>query len=248
LTKHVTEASPTVLTAACDGNQQDLTNLDELGFADLGAASAAGRIRRNGANLSWHNGTSASTIATLINTPVFAPATQSGTGSVQAAAGDLTLGAGYGSSTATAPVYAAGLMGNVLGTNLTATANILGGVIGKYDISGTNASTYPKAGVIGEIGDRDLASAAGSADAAIMAVLGGDLGVVTADAAFGVDVLNSTSGSGFAIGLDLYFLSFGLIFKQQRLFPPRKAESSVVNIAGIVKRLDQAYPVSFPLG
>ena len=175
--------------------------LDEILLRNAAAdASAVGRLRRNAADLTWHDGTSAKTVAFLDGAQTFDPGSQSGAASVQALAGDLTIAAGYGTDTATAPVYGAGVMGNLIGTaGNTKTANMLAGVIGKLDLQGTISSTYPVAGVIGEIGDTVT-----GADAAILAVLGGDTGVTTAPAAFGVDILNSTPGSGFTFGLDLY--------------------------------------------
>ena len=58
LTKHVTEAYPTALGAALSAAGFDITALDELAFTDaVAGATVVGRIRRNGANLEWHNGT-----------------------------------------------------------------------------------------------------------------------------------------------------------------------------------------------
>src|SRR3990167_10244175 len=108
---------------------------------------------------------------TVGDSVVVSSATQSGTAAFQAGNFDFNVGAAYGSSTATAPVYGAGVMGNILGATLTATQNILAGVIGKYTITSTNASVLGKAGVIGEVGDLS-----DSADAAVLAVLGGDTG------------------------------------------------------------------------
>ena len=84
---------------------------------------------------------------TVGDTVVVSSSTQSGSAAFQAGNFDFNVGAGYGSSTATAPVYGAGVMGNILGANLTLAENILAGVIGKYDITGTNASTKGKAAV-----------------------------------------------------------------------------------------------------
>src|SRR3990167_9245100 len=95
-------------------------------------------------------------------------------------------------------------MGNILGATLTATQNILAGVIGKYTITSTNASVLGKAGVIGEVGD-----ASDSADAAVLAVLGGDTTTSTPGAAFGVMSMNSTAASKFDFGLDLYRAAVG---------------------------------------
>lgn len=118
---------------------------------------------------------------------------------IQCLAGDLTLAAGYGSSTSTAPVYAAAVMGNVLGSaTMTATANIIAGVIGKYSHTGTSSSTYMSAAVMGEIGDGVTA-----ARAAVLAVMGGDTTASVTPAAFGVDWRTSTVLSRFTYGLDL---------------------------------------------
>ena len=124
---------------------------------------------------------------------------------MQAIGGNLGLAAGVGSSTSSEPVYLAGGMFEVFGgtevatvVNLTGTANIVAGLIGKYSHRGTNASTHPGAAVRGEIGDRTTA-----ARAAFLAVMGGDLGTASAEAAFGVDWLNSTVASRFNFGIDL---------------------------------------------
>ena len=124
---------------------------------------------------------------------------------MQAIGGNLGLAAAVGSSTSTAPVYLAGGMFEVFGAaavetvvNLSATANIIAALIGKYSHRGTNASTYMGAAIRGEIGDRTTA-----ARAAFLAVMGGDLGTASAVAAFGVDWLNSTAASRFNFGVDL---------------------------------------------
>lgn len=127
-------------------------------------------------------------------------AEQTGTSSFQTVEADMNIGAAFGTNTATAPVYGAGVMGNLVGTGgASKTANILAGVIGKIDLTGTIASTYPVAAVLGEIGNTVT-----GADAAFVAVLGGDTGVTTAPAAFAVDYLNSADGSKFDYGLDLW--------------------------------------------
>ena len=133
---------------------------------------------------------------------------------IQCIAGDLTLVAGYGSSTAASPVYCAPIMGNLIaGTpavtgvstltnvNLSGTANMMAGVIGKYSHIGTNATTYPAAAIRGEIGGGSSA-----ATAAFLAVLGGDPTTSTsATAAFAVDYQNSSPAASnrFTYGLDL---------------------------------------------
>lgn len=53
------------LTATLAAGGQDVTGLDELGFNDAAAdATAAGRLRRNGTKLTWHDGTSAQALMT----------------------------------------------------------------------------------------------------------------------------------------------------------------------------------------
>lgn len=95
--------------------------------------------------------------------------------------------------------YHAGVMGNFLGDTLTnITSSYHAGVIGSYNVTTSDASTGAKAGVIGEVGDMSVANAA------IMAVLGGDGGALTPDAAYGVQYFNSTGGSHFNYGLDLF--------------------------------------------
>ena len=121
---------------------------------------------------------------------------------IQCLAGDMDLAAGYGSSTSTAPVYAAAIMGNVIGSAaLTATANIIAAVIGKYSHTGTSSSTYMSAAVVGEIGAGVTAPRA-----AVMAVMSGESATGVASvvpAAFGVDWNTSTVATRFTYGLDL---------------------------------------------
>lgn len=124
------------------------------------------------------------------------------TRSMQCIAADLGLAAAAGSSSSTK--YLAAIMGNITtGTsttnvNLSGTQNIVAGVIGKYDHVGTNASTYPSAAIIAELGDGSTA-----ARSAILAVMGGDTATSSAAAAFSVDWQNSTAASRFNYGLDL---------------------------------------------
>ena len=123
--------------------------------------------------------------------------------SKQAVAGDLNVAAGAGTSTALDSAYLAGVMGNViLDGNMTDTENIVAGVVGKYDITGTNASVYPKAGVVAEVGGSKQGQTASSADGAFVAVLGGDSGGVQARAAFTVANQNSAGTSYFHFGTD----------------------------------------------
>jgi hypothetical protein len=121
--------------------------------------------------------------------------TFSGIGSRQAVQADATFDAYTGSS------YGAGVMGHAKGTINALSVSTIAGLIGKYNV-GTNVTAYPAAGVVGE-------DSAGTADAGILAVLGGDSGVVTAGAAYGVRYLNSTAASKFAYGLDLSGAAIG---------------------------------------
>lgn len=130
-------------------------------------------------------------------------------GSFQPIAADLELGADAGTDEVGDSDYLAPIMGNVMGADLTKPHNIIGGVIGKMSVTGTNASDYPIAGVVGEIGDGVTA-----ADGAFVAVLGGDSEQTNARAAFTVDNQNSTPGSGFDFGMDLQGVdhdSFGAV-------------------------------------
>ena len=121
---------------------------------------------------------------------------------IQCLAGDLTFAAGYGSSTSTAPVYGAAIMGNVLGSAaLTGTANIIAAVIGKYSHTGTSSSTYMSAAVQADIG-----AAVTAPRAAFMAVMSGESATGVASvvpAAYGVDWQTSTVATRFTYGLDL---------------------------------------------
>lgn len=145
------------------------------------------------------------------NTPFFVQTVEwDQAGSFQCIAADLDLAAGVGSSTDD-PVYIAALMANLIAgvrpdsaggaatsVNLTATRNIVAGVVAKYDHTGTNASTYPGAALIAELGDGSTAAVA-----AVLAVVGGDTGAVEARAMFGVDWQNTITTSRTLYGLDL---------------------------------------------
>lgn len=105
----------------------------------------------------------------------------------------------FGSNTATAPSSAQGMAGQVFGTaNQTKTATYYIGVMGRYLLTGTNASTFAKAGVMGVVGDQTT-----TADAAVMAWMDGDGGTTTARAGFGIGMTQSTGASGFDYGMDL---------------------------------------------
>lgn len=117
----------------------------------------------------------------------------------------VNVSADFGSSDANDPGSAQGLRGRVTGSNLTGTKNYVIGTTGQYLITGTNSSTFPKAGIMGVVG-----SGTTTADAAVMAYLDGDSGLTTATSAFKVAMINSTGGSGFDYGLDLEWLSTGV--------------------------------------
>ena len=107
--------------------------------------------------------------------------------------------AGFGSNTATAPSSAQGMAGQVFGSaNLASTATYYIGTMGRYLLTGTNASTFAKAGVMGVVGDQTT-----TADAAVMAWMDGDGGTTTARAGFGIGMTQSTAASGFDYGMDL---------------------------------------------
>ena len=104
----------------------------------------------------------------------------------------------FGSSDATDPSSAQGSSGQVFGSNLTSTATYYVGATGRYLITGTNASTFPKVGMLGVIGNTTT-----TGDAAVMAWMDGDGGTTTARAGFGIGMTQSTAASGFDYGMDL---------------------------------------------
>lgn len=104
----------------------------------------------------------------------------------------------FGSTDATAPSSAQGSSGQVFGSNLGSTATYYVGATGRYLITGTNASTFAKAGSMGVVGNTTT-----TADAAVMAWMDGDGGTTTARAGFGIGMTQSTAASGFDYGMDL---------------------------------------------
>lgn len=128
----------------------------------------------------------------------YAPDEYADDGSYQPIGPDLNLDPAAGTSDVGDSAYLATIMGNIFGDTLTKTKTIIAGVIGKLSVIGAKLSTYPWAGVIGEVGD-----GAEDVDGAFVAVLGGDSGMTTARAAYTVDNQNSVPGSGFDYGLDL---------------------------------------------
>ena len=114
-----------------------------------------------------------------------------------------TLSADFGD--ASAPAYGMTIYSKILGADLAATDAYESAVTGLYGITGTNASVYPKAAVLGWIADNTT-----TADGAFVALIDGDTQVTQAGAAFTVRHLNSTPTSGFSYGLDLYSAAIGV--------------------------------------
>jgi hypothetical protein len=122
--------------------------------------------------------------------------------SFQSLSGDLTLEGAAGGTGA----FQAGVMGHLHGDSLTNSNGMHAGVIGGYSVTTSDASPLPKAGVVGDIG---IDGPTTVPDGAFMAVIDGDSGVVTGNAAYGVQYLNSTAGSHFNYGLDLSHAAAG---------------------------------------
>jgi len=120
----------------------------------------------------------------------------SGTSSFQPIGIDLNLAAAAGGTTGK---FLSPIMGNIFGTNLSKAGNYIGGVIGHYNIAGTNATTYPSGAVLGGIGDGTT-----TAKGAFVAYIDGDSAQTNAGAAFKVMHNNSTAASKFDFGLDTY--------------------------------------------
>jgi len=104
----------------------------------------------------------------------------------------------FGSTDPVAPSSAQGSSGQVFGSNLSSTATYYIGASGRYLITGTNASTFAKAGSMGVVGNTTT-----TADAAVMAWMDGDGGTTTARAGFAIGMTQSTAASGFDYGMDL---------------------------------------------
>lgn len=127
--------------------------------------------------------------------------TRSGAGSYQVLEIDLNLDAGVGSSDGADPDFIAAGMFNVLGADLTAAkdSNYIGAVIAHYNVTGTKATNYPSGSVLAGIGDGVT-----EVDGAVVAYIDGDSAQTNAVAAFKAMSQNSTAGSGFDYGLDLF--------------------------------------------
>jgi len=127
----------------------------------------------------------------------------SGVKSFQPIGADLELGAAAG-STDDDPKFLGAAMGNVLGADLTKEGAYLAGLIGAFSVTGAKATKWPAGGVVGIISDGVT-----EADGAVVAHLDGDSEQTKANAAFKAMMRNSTAGSGFNFGLDLYDPGFG---------------------------------------
>src|SRR3989344_1152675 len=163
------------------------------GLANFGQASST---RLSVFDTAYFGGTATTTINSLGQVASAVTRATGATGSFQNLAGDLTyVGAAGGAS-----FYHAGVMGNFLGTDLTnTTASLHAGVIGSYNVLTDDDNPGGSAGVVGEVGDLAYVAAY-----AVLAVLGGDTGTLTPNAAYGVQYFNSTAASKFAYGLDLF--------------------------------------------
>jgi len=117
----------------------------------------------------------------------------------QTVATDLEVSSGVGTSTSGDTSHIGVIMGNLLGDVLTKTRNYLFGVAGKFSITGSKSTTYPAGGVLGIVADGVT-----DVDGAVVAVLDGDSSQTIANAAFKAKGLNSTPGSGFTYGVDLF--------------------------------------------
>lgn len=182
--------------------RKTLVTLVALIFVVSAVAFAQTRLRSRGATVEI-NRTGGVDITpqsgqpiTLNGTLSYSATAYSGTSSFQPVGIDLNLAAAAGS---TGGKFLSPVMGNVLGTNLTKAGNYIGGLIGHYNIAGSNATTYPSGAVLGGIGDGTT-----TAKGAFVAYIDGDSALTTANAAFKVMGNNSTGGSQFAYGLDLF--------------------------------------------
>mgnify|MGYP001611268845 CR=1 FL=1 len=208
-------SSVAVLNGSCSAPSVTFFNDTDTGFY-LSSAGVIG-VCINGAQVATINSAGlASTVTTGTRVTISQvdgrveanTASYGGTASQQAIAGDLNLAEGAGTSTAASSAYFAGVMGNTLRVgNLTDTQNLVAGVIGKLDVTGTIAGSAAKAGVIGEVSGARAGQVSSAADGPFVAVLGGDEGPVQARAAYTVDFNNTgnhaVGSSYFRFGVDL---------------------------------------------
>lgn len=217
-------ASPTSLSQALDGNLQDITSLDEVGFTDAAAnASAAGRLRRNGTELTFHDGTAARTIYKANGTDV--AVADGGTGlssgtsggilgftgattlasSVALTQNALVLGGGAGATPT--PLGSLGttttvLHGNASGAPTFAAVNLSTDVTG--DLPYANLTQGSALSVLGVTGNAtaDVASIAAGTDNQVLrrsgtALAFGAVNLASSDAVTGnLPVTNLNSGTG----------------------------------------------------
>lgn len=97
--------------------------------------------------------------------------------------------------------FLAAIMGNLLGDTLTKDGNYLAGVIGAYSVTGSGASLFPKAGLLGIVMDGST-----DADGCVVAMIdGGDPSSEThVGAAFKVRQFNNDASTSAEYGLDLW--------------------------------------------
>lgn len=127
------------------------------------------------------------------------PDNYSGSSSFQPLGIDLNLATTAGKDISSGTAFLAPMMGNLIGASLTKTGTYLAGVIGANSITGTQATHLQNAAVMAVVMDGVTALTG-----AVVAVLDGDSAVTTANAAFAARGNNSTPGSKFTYGLDLY--------------------------------------------
>lgn len=141
-------------------------------------------------------------------------------GSHQTIAADLTLDAAAGTSDAGDTDFLGAIMGNVLGAALTKTKNYIGGLIGMYSITGSNASVLPKAGVLGIIADGTT-----TADGIVVGHLdGSDPSTQTrANAVFKATMANAHASSGVDYGVDLHAPAIDIGSETEVVMPIAKA-------------------------
>lgn len=132
-----TAASPTFanLTFGAGG---DITSIDEIAFADGGAvATATGRMRRNAATLTWHDGTAARTL-NLLEVAQTISARKSHTATLALADGAAVEGLGHGGWTADATVGQQVLIGDaVTGSTTASTVKITDATTSGTDATAT---------------------------------------------------------------------------------------------------------------
>lgn len=149
--------------------------------------------------------------------------TRAGAGSFQVVPADLTLDPAAGTSAAGDTDFLAAIMGNVLSDSLTKTNNYLAGLIGHYSVTGVRASTMPVGGILAGIGDTVT-----DADGAVVGYVDGDSGITKANAAFKAMSNNSTPGSGFDFGLDLFAPAHNSFLKLEILKATVRSAKEVV--------------------